>query len=57
MRCFNVLSNFSEHTTKGLNKKPPVDRTVSVAIDLSKAFDTVDHTQLLKDMAEYICPL
>lgn len=45
-----ALQDISEHITKGLNKKQPVDRTVSVAIDLSKAFDTVDHTQLLKDI-------
>ena len=47
-----ALQDISEHITKGLNKKPPVDRTVSVAIDLSKAFDTVDHTQLLKDIED-----
>ena len=32
--------------------KKPVDRTVVVAIDLSRAFDTVDHDLLLQDIDE-----
>jgi retron-type reverse transcriptase len=39
-----------DHVNKGLNMKKPVHRTVSVAIDLSKAFDTVDHQLLLNDI-------
>lgn len=45
-----ALHDISNYITKGLNKKQPVDRTVSVAIDLSRAFDTVDHNILLKDI-------
>ena len=47
-----ALHDISEHITKGLNQKQPVQRTVSVAIDLSRAFDTVDHNLLLQDIYE-----
>ncbi len=47
-----ALHDIYEHIAKGLNKKQPVNRTISVAIDLSKAFDTVDHDILLKDIQE-----
>ena len=45
-----ALHEISTHITDGLNKKQPVDRTVAVAIDLSKAFDTVDHDLLMEDI-------
>ncbi|MCP4055272.1 MAG: reverse transcriptase family protein [Mesoflavibacter sp.] len=45
-----ALQSILEHINKGLNMKKPVHRTVSVAIDLSKAFDTVDHQLLLNDI-------
>jgi hypothetical protein len=47
-----ALQSISNHITQGLNKKKPVDRTIAVAIDLSKAFDTVNHEILLKDIEE-----
>ena len=45
-----ALHTINNHITKGLNKNKPVDRTVTVAIDLSRAFDTVDHDILHEDI-------
>ena len=38
-----ALQQISDHITLGLNQEKPVNHTVLVAIDLSKAFDTVNH--------------
>ena len=40
----------NHHIASNLNRKKPCHRTILVAIDLSKAFDTVDHELLLKDI-------
>ena len=45
-----ALQEVNHHITTGLNRTAPVDRTVLVALDLSRAFDTVDHELLLKDI-------
>ena len=45
-----ALHEISEHIKTGLNKRKPVDRTILVAIDLSKAFDTVNHEILFNDI-------
>ena len=45
-----ALQELSTHVKTGLNKRKPVDRTVMVAIDLSRAFDTIDHEILIKDV-------
>ena len=47
-----ALQGLKNKITEGLNRKKPVHRTVVVAIDLSKAFDTVDHELLLKDIMD-----
>ena len=51
-----ALLNLTSHIQAGLNKKKPCDRTVVVALDLKRAFDTVDHDQLNADIMETTMP-
>ncbi len=46
----SALQEVNHHIASNLNRKKPCHRTILVAIDLSKAFDTVDHELLLKDI-------
>ena len=39
----SALNEISAAITDGFNKKPPAERTLLVALDLSKAFDLVSH--------------
>ena len=41
---------------EGFNKRLPPDRTVAVALDLTKAFDSVDHCSLLNKVAATTLP-
>ena len=47
-----ALQQVSDHITDGLNRKKPVHRTVCVAIDLSRAFDTVNHELLIEEISK-----
>ncbi|XP_039948609.1 uncharacterized protein LOC120766928 [Bactrocera tryoni] len=53
---FNALSAINAQIVRGLNQKPPCERTILVALDLSKAFDTVNHTTLLQDIEKTTLP-
>ena len=46
-----ALLDIVNHIKSGLNRTKPVERTVLVAVDLSRAFDTVDHAILINDIA------
>ena len=42
-----ALHEFNQHVSDGFNQKKPAHRTVLLQIDLSKAFDMVNHNKLL----------
>jgi hypothetical protein len=45
-----ALQEINHIITSGLNKKPPPDRTIAITIDMSKAFDTVNHHRLINKL-------
>ncbi|XP_049308927.1 uncharacterized protein LOC125777706, partial [Bactrocera dorsalis] len=55
-RTQRTLSVINARIVRGLNQKPPCERTILVALDLSKAFDTVNHTTLLQDIEKATLP-
>ena len=46
--CDSQENTRAHHIASGFNQRPPPLRTVLATLDLSKAFDTVDHHLLLK---------
>ena len=51
-----ALHQLNNQITTGFNLTKPPGRTVVVAVDLSKAFDTVCHTTLLEDLNKSTLP-
>ena len=43
-----ALLPITQQVVNGFNQRKPPLRTVALAIDFSKAFDTVDHNQLIR---------
>ena len=56
-RKYNKFTNLPQPFSRGLNQgKPCTNRTVFVAIDLSKALDTINHAILFEDIANTSLP-
>ena len=51
-----ALNCISDTIKRGLNKSKPCHRSLVVALDLTAAFDTVDHTTLLNDIYQSELP-
>ena len=52
----SALNDFNNQIASGFCKQRPPDRTVLLQIDLSKAFDMVNHDKLLKDLDQSNLP-
>jgi hypothetical protein len=46
----SALNDLNQDISDGFNQKKPPSRTVLLQIDMSKAFDMVNHAKLLKDL-------
>lgn len=51
-----ALQRIQDQIQRGLNQRKPNQRTIMVAIDLSKAFDTVSHGKLLEYLNQSSLP-
>ena len=45
-----ALQHMTNIAAKGFNKKRPPQRTILIAIDMSRAFDVIDHRKLIEKM-------
>lgn len=45
-----ALHHITNIATKGFNKKKPPQRTIMIAIDMSRAFDVINHRKLIEKM-------
>ena len=45
-----ALQHITNRITKGFNKKRPPQRTIIIAIDMSRAFDVIDHHKPIQKM-------
>ena len=52
----SALLPLSQTIADGFNEKKPAKRTVVVAIDISKAFETISHDRLLKKLSDSPLP-
>ena len=51
-----ALHTLTNHIMTGFNQKRPPNRTITIALDMSKAFDTVNHHTLLNKIAHTNIP-
>ena len=45
-----ALHQLTNHITTGFNQKKPPHRTITIALDMSQAFDTVNHYTLIEKL-------
>ena len=51
-----ALHTLTNHIITGFNQKRPPNRTIAIALDMSKAFDTVNHHTLLNKIVQTNIP-
>ena len=54
--CASALLPLSQAIADGFNERKPASRTVAVAIDISKAFDTISHDRLIEKLCNSPLP-
>jgi hypothetical protein len=51
-----ALHSLTQHITRGFNQKQPPSRTIAIALDMSKAFDTVNLYKLIDKLSKIPIP-